>query len=220
MIKFKNISKKFQLKNLSYLEVLNNFNLKIEKQELVLLKGESGCGKSTILNLCAALQKPNYGEIIVNNENISSLSDNFASSYRLKNIGFIFQKHNLFEHQSVLQNLCIVLLTSKYSLKEIQNKALCLLEKYDLLKLQDEDVNNLSGGQRARVAIIRALMNNPDIILADEPSSNLDIKLSNIFISQMHDLQKEGKTIIIATHDSLFEKTCKYSQIINLNKIY
>ena len=218
MIEFKHIDKRFQLKNGSFLEVLNDFNLRVEKNDLLLIKGVSGCGKSTILNICAALQKPNFGEIIVNGESISKLSDSFASEFRLKNIGFIFQKHNLLTGQSVLQNLAIPLLVSNYTLSQIEKKSTNLLDKFELLNLKDEPVENLSGGESARVAILRALMNDANIILADEPTANLDLGLSELFISYMHLLKDEGKTIIISTHDDIFEKKCNYTNILNLKK--
>lgn len=218
MIEFRNINKSFHLKNKKEVEVLKNFNLFVKKQEIIILKGVSGCGKSTILNLCSALQKPSSGEIFIKEENITKLSDSYASSFRLKNIGFIFQKHNLLPDQSVLQNLAIPLLVSKLSLKEIQEKAEVLLKEFKLIELKDELVQNLSGGEAARVAIIRALMNDPAIILADEPSANLDVSLSKTFIKHMHYLQKKGKTIIIATHDDIFLKECKYSKVIYLEK--
>ena len=219
MIEFKNVSKHFELANKEKLEVLKNFNLHVNKEEIVLLKGASGCGKSTILSLCAAMQKPNKGEIIIKNESIGMLSDSFASAFRLENIGFIFQQHHLFENQNVLQNLAVVLLVSSKSLKHIEHKADSLLELLDLKVLKYENVENLSGGERARVAIARALMNEPDIILADEPTSNLDYELSRVFIDTLHLLKQQGKSILIATHDDMFNNYCKYDNLVELGKL-
>ncbi len=219
MIEFKKVNKAFDLANKEKLEVLKDFDLSVKKNEIVLLKGASGCGKSTILSLCAAMQKPNSGKIIVNGESLGELSDRFASMFRLKHIGFIFQKHHLLKAQNTLQNLSIPLLTSTKSLKEIEYIADNLLETFDLKALKYEMIENLSGGEQQRIAIARALMNNPSIILADEPTSNLDKNLSEIFIDTVHLLKEKNKTILIATHDDIFTNKCKYDQEINLDKL-
>lgn len=219
MIEFKNVSKHFELANKEKLHVLIDFSLHVKPKQIVLLKGASGCGKSTILSLCAAMQKPNKGEIIIKNEPIGMLSDSFASDFRLKNIGFVFQQYHLLNNQNVLQNLAIPLLVSSKSYKEIEDKADYLLDLYDLKALKYEVVENLSGGEKSRVAIVRALMNDPDIILADEPTASLDFELSQVFIESVHHLKEQGKSIIIATHDDIFEQSCKYDKLIKLDKL-
>jgi putative ABC transport system ATP-binding protein len=203
MISFKNVSKSFILNN-EEVEALSNINLQIKKGEMVVLKGISGSGKSTLISLMAALSKPSEGEIIVDNKEIAKLSDDFASVYRNTTIGLIFQRFNLFEDLSVFDNIVLPLYPKNLDKNILLQKANSLLQKFYLDGKSDVIVKKLSGGEQQRVAIVRALMSDAPIIIADEPTANLDKKLSLEFIEIMQQLQSMGKTIIIATHDPLF----------------
>jgi putative ABC transport system ATP-binding protein len=204
MISLKNVSKIYELNKNNTVTALEQINLHIKEGELVVLKGVSGSGKSTILSLIAALTKPTEGEVVVNNKRISKLPDSFASDYRQQDIGFIFQKYNLIPTLSVKENILLPLVPTNPDEHEAQTKLNRVLEQFQISHKKDEMVRNLSGGEQQRVAIARAHVNNPPIIIADEPTANLDEKLSLDFIEILKELKTEGKTILIATHDPLF----------------
>ena len=199
MIECKNLSKSF--KNT---QALLDVNLTFKKGELIVLKGASGSGKSTLLSLVAGLSKPTTGEVIVGGKHISKMVDNFVSLYRRDNIGFIFQKYNLIPTLSVYENIIIPLIPANPDTKESDVKVNELLTMFNMMSKKNELIKNLSGGEQQRVAIARALINNPTIIIADEPTSNLDSKLSLDFIEILKKLKNKDRIIIIATHDPLF----------------
>ena len=204
MIELKNIIKKYEVNKNNTVTALNNINLKIQEGESVVLKGASGSGKSTILSLIAALSKPTSGEVLVGERRISKLMDNFATDFRRDNIGFIFQKYNLMPSLSVRENIILPLVPTNPDEKDVEIKLNEVLEMFHIAHKKDVLVRNLSGGEQQRVAIARANINNPNIILADEPTANLDEKLSLHFIEILKELKAKGKTIVIATHDPLF----------------
>lgn len=204
MIELKDVTKLYELNKNNTVTALENINLKINEGELIILKGASGSGKSTILSLIAALSKPTSGEVIVDGKKISKLPDNFASVYRRDNIGFIFQKYNLITTLSVKENIILPLVPLNLYVKDVNEKLKNVSEMFHISHKQDAIVRNLSGGEQQRVAIARANINNPKIIIADEPTANLDEKLSLHFIEILRKLKKLNKTIIIATHDPLF----------------
>jgi len=204
MITLENVSKIYELNKNHNVTTLEQINLHIKEGELVVLKGVSGSGKSTILSLIAALTKPTEGEVVVNEKRISKLPDSFASDYRQQDIGFIFQKYNLIPTLSVKENILLPLVPTNPAEDEAQAKLGKVLEQFQIAHKKDEMVRNLSGGEQQRVAIARAHVNNPKIIIADEPTANLDEKLSLDFIEILKQLKSEGKTIVIATHDPLF----------------
>jgi len=204
MITLKNTTKTYELNKNNSITAIEDINLQIKEGELVVLKGKSGSGKSTILSLIAALTKPTSGEVIVNNKRVSKLPDNFASDYRQQDIGFIFQKYNLIPTLSVKENILLPLVPTNPKQDEAEAKLGKVLEQFNIAHKKEEMVRNLSGGEQQRVAIARAHINNPKIIIADEPTANLDEALSLDFITILSRLKKEGKTILIATHDPLF----------------
>jgi putative ABC transport system ATP-binding protein len=204
MIKLKNITKIYEINKNNKVIALDNINLHIKGGELVVLKGASGSGKSTILSLLAGLSKPTFGEVIVDDKRISKLPDNFSALYRRDNIGFIFQKYNLIPTLSVEDNILLPLIPNNPEEKEAQKKLDTVMVKFNISHKKDVIVRNLSGGEQQRVAIARANINDPKIIIADEPTANLDEKLSLHFIEILRELKQSNKTIIIATHDPLF----------------
>ncbi len=204
MIELKNITKTYELNRADKVVALNDISLSIKEGEVVVLKGASGSGKSSILSLIAALSKPTSGEVIVDSKKISKLSDNFASVYRRDNIGFVFQKYNLIPNLSVRDNILLPLVPLNPDAKEAEEKLALVMDMFHIAHKADAIVKNLSGGEQQRVAIARANINNPKIILADEPTANLDEKLSLSFIEILKELKYLNKTILIATHDPLF----------------
>ncbi len=204
MIELKNITKIYNLNKNDQVVALKDINLSINEGELIILKGSSGSGKSTILSLIAALNKPTSGEVIVDEKKISKLPDNFASVYRRDNIGFIFQKYNLIADISVKENILLPLIPLNPDTSELDEKLNSVMEKFKISHKKESLVKNLSGGEQQRVAIARANVNNPKIIIADEPTANLDEKLSLHFIEILRELKEAGKTIVVATHDPLF----------------
>ena len=204
MIALKDVTKIYEINKNNTIKALNSVNITINEGELVILKGASGSGKSTILSLIASLSKPTSGEVIVDNQKISKLHDNFASIYRRDNIGFIFQKYNLIPTLSVQENILLPLYPLNLDKKQMQKRLQYVLKLFQIEHKKDYIVKNLSGGEQQRVAIARANVNNPKIIIADEPTANLDKELSLSFIDILKDMKKLNKTIIVATHDPLF----------------
>jgi len=204
MIELININKIYNLNKNDQVHALKDINLSINEGELIILKGSSGSGKSTILSLIAALNKPTSGEVIVDGKKISKLPDNFASVYRRDNIGFIFQKYNLIADISVKENILLPLIPLNPQEEEVETKLNVVMNKFEISHKKEALVRNLSGGEQQRVAIARANVNNPKIIVADEPTANLDETLSLHFIEILKELKAEGKTIVVATHDPLF----------------
>jgi len=190
--------------HLSYgnVDVLKGVNLEIRKGEIISIVGASGAGKTTLLHILGTLEEADKGECTINGKLITSLSSNQLSKFRNLEIGFIFQFHNLLVEFTALENICIPGYISGKNKKEVEQRALELLEILDISKRKDHKPNELSGGEQQRVAIARALINSPSIILADEPSGNLDSdnakKLHELFIK----LNKElNQTFIIVTHN-------------------
>ncbi|MDD5156591.1 ABC transporter ATP-binding protein [Sulfurimonas sp.] len=204
MIELKDITKEYSSNGAHIVRALKGINLSVKEGELVVLRGASGSGKSTILSLIAALSKPTTGEVVVDGERVSKLQDNFASEYRRETIGFVFQRYNLIPTLSVKENIILPLIPINLDAKELEDRLFRVLKMFHIEHKKEQLVKNLSGGEQQRVAIARANINNPKIILADEPTANLDEKLSLHFIEMLRELKLQGKTIIIATHDPLF----------------
>lgn len=204
MIKIKNLNKIFYENTNKEFYALKDINLNIKKSSCVVLKGVSGSGKSTLLSLIATLQKPTSGEIVVENESIAKLPDFHASNFRARKIGFIFQSFNLFNELSVKDNISLPLIPLGFSQKQIDEKVINTLKLANILHKKDELVSNLSGGEKQRCAIARALINNANTILCDEPTSSLDYENSMNFVKTLKELKESGKTIVVATHDPLF----------------
>ena len=216
MIEIKNLNKIFYENSKKEFYALKDINLKIETSTCVILKGISGSGKSTLLSLIATMEKPTSGEIIIDDESVAKLPDLHSSNFRAKKLGFIFQSYNLFNELSVKDNVSIPLIPLGFSQKEIDEKDLKALEIANISHKKDELVSNLSGGEKQRCAIARAIVNNPDIILCDEPTANLDFDNSIKFIENLKELKKLNKTIIVATHDPIFDNLDFVDKVINI----
>jgi putative ABC transport system ATP-binding protein len=216
MIKTNKLNKIFNQNSKKEFHALKDINIEIKASSCVILKGVSGSGKSTLLSILGALSKPSSGDVIINNDSIAKLPDLHSSAFRARNLGFIFQSYNLFNELNVEENISIPLVPLGFSQKEINEKVKIALELANIEHKKDETVSNLSGGEKQRTAIARALVNNPDIILCDEPTANLDNQNSLKFIEVMRKLKSLNKTIIIATHDPIFDNLDFVDDTINI----
>lgn len=197
MIEIKNIHKSF-----GQLEVLKGIDLSIKRGEIVSIVGPSGAGKTTLLQIIGTLDKPNEGEVMINDTNISKLSNNKLSDFRNQHIGFVFQFHQLLPEFTALENIMIPAFIGGVSKSVAKQKAEELLEFMQLKDRAHHKPNELSGGEKQRVAVARALINNPEVILADEPSGSLDSKNKRELHQLFFDLRdKYGQTFVIVTHD-------------------
>ena len=204
MIDVKNVTKIFHPGRPDEMRALEDVSFSVKQNELVLLVGPSGSGKSTLLSIIAALQKPTSGEVVVAGERVSMLPEDFAALYRRHRIGFIFQKFNLIPTLSVFDNVVVPLIPEKVSEKELRRRAERVMEEFDIAHKADTLAKNLSGGEQQRTAIARALVADPPVVLADEPTANLDERLSRRFLEYLKRIKEEGKTVVIATHDPIF----------------
>jgi lipoprotein-releasing system ATP-binding protein len=197
MIQAENICKSF-----GTLEVLKNVNLTINKGEIVSIVGPSGAGKTTLLQILGSLDKPNSGKVLINGTNINELKEKELSAFRNQNIGFIFQFHQLLPEFTALENVLMPALIAKKNYKEAEKKALEILDFLKLTNRLTHKPSELSGGEKQRVAAARALINNPSVILADEPSGSLDTKNKEELHKLFFDLRETfGQTVVIVTHD-------------------
>lgn len=197
MLTGKNIYKRY-----GPLEVLRGVNLEIQKGEVVAIVGPSGCGKSTLLHILGSLDKADMGEIVVNNTALSALSGNKLASFRNKHIGFVFQFHHLLPEFTALENVCIPGWLAGRGRNEVKEKAGALLKMLGLFERNENKPNQLSGGEQQRVAVARALINNPDIVFADEPTGNLDSANAKELHQLFFDLRKQfNQTFLIVTHN-------------------
>jgi len=181
-------------------KALNNVTLKIRKGDFVAIMGPSGSGKSTLMNIIGCLDRPTSGTVIIDRENISIVSDNELAEIRGRKIGFIFQKFNLIPTMNALKNIALPMVFLGGTKADRDQRAAELLGKVGLTNWATHLPSELSGGQQQRIAIARALSNNPSIILADEPTGNLDTKTGEQIMELLVALNKEGKTILLVTH--------------------
>jgi len=205
MIKIQNLNKIYNENKQNQFHALKDINLKVKKGELLILKGVSGSGKSTLLSIIAVLSKPTNGKLLVNDEQVSRLPDFHTSLFRTNHIGFIPQAFNLFESLDVQNNVQIPLIPLNLTQEQINKKVNIAMNLANIQHKHNQTVNLLSGGEKQRCAIARALVNNPELILCDEPTANLDKQNSVKFLEIIKQLNKLGKTIVIATHDSIFD---------------
>jgi putative ABC transport system ATP-binding protein len=200
IISLKNIVRSFSI-GAEEVRALRGVDLDINKNEYVALMGPSGSGKSTLMNLLGCLDTPTSGQYILNGTDVSVLNDNELAQIRNKEIGFIFQTFNLLPKSTALDNVILPLIYAGMGKVEREQKALKTLEDVGLANRVKHKPNELSGGQRQRVAVARALVNNPAIILADEPTGNLDSKTSVEIMGLFEEIHKKGNTIIVVTHE-------------------
>jgi len=200
LISVRNLVKTYYM-GANVVNALQGVNLDISKNEYVALMGPSGSGKSTLMNLIGCLDTPTSGEYILNGSNVSTMDDGELAGVRNKEIGFVFQTFNLLPRLSALDNVALPLVYAGLSRSERVEKAKHVLDSVGLSDRMDHKPNELSGGQRQRVAVARALVNSPSIILADEPTGNLDSKTSYEIIGLFEEIHALGNTIVLVTHE-------------------
>lgn len=197
MIEVKNIHKSFDA-----LEVLKGVNLKVQKGEIVAIIGKSGAGKTTLLQIIGTLDRPTQGQVLINGTDVFAMREKELAAFRNKHIGFIFQFHQLLPEFTALENVCIPAMIAREKESEYVARATKLLTELGLGERLNHKPNELSGGEKQRVAAARALMMSPDIILADEPTGSLDEKNKKELSELLLKLRKEyGQTILLVTHD-------------------
>jgi putative ABC transport system ATP-binding protein len=201
LITFENIIKTYFL-GLTKVEALRGIDLQIEKNEYVAIMGPSGSGKSTLMNIIGCLDVVTSGKYFLNNNDVSKMKDDELAHIRNKEIGFVFQTFNLLPRANALHNVELPLIYNGTQASKRRDLAMAALEKVGLAERMKHKPNELSGGQRQRVAIARALVNNPSIILADEPTGNLDTKTGAEIMEIFDNLHQQGNTIILVTHES------------------
>ncbi|MFA6371393.1 MAG: ABC transporter ATP-binding protein [Methanothrix sp.] len=213
VIELKDIQKTYRIGE-SEFPVLKGINLEIEPSEFIALMGPSGSGKSTLLNIIGCLDRPSSGRFLLLGQDISRTSDDELARIRREELGFIFQTFNLIGRVSVLKNVEVPMMLSGISREKRKDRALKLLESVGIAHRSDFSPQNISGGERQRVAIARALANDPKIIIADEPTGNLDLKNSDEVMKILSNLNQEGRTIIMVTHNPEITENC--SRVIRL----
>lgn len=216
MLKINNISKSYLQRGI----VLDNLNLEIEESCSLAITGPSGSGKTTLLNIIGMLTKPDKGEVFFNGEDISKLDADQAAFYRNRKIGFIFQDHLLLPHLTIFENITLPLLANKESKKdsaEASKYAISLMEKTGILELKNKFPGQVSGGEAQRATLVRALINKPDLLLADEPTGSLDSDNAELMANILVDLNKElGTTLIVVTHSK--NLASKMQKIMTIEK--
>lgn len=213
MIEIKNLTKTYS-NGLEESVVVNDISLKILKGEFVAIVGQSGSGKSKLLHLLGGLDTPTAGEIIVFGKNVSKLKDKDKSKYRRDTIGFVFQDFILEGEKTVLDNVMMPMIFAGVDHETRKKVALDCLEKVNMADRAKSKANTLSGGQKQRVAIARALVNNPKVLLADEPTGNLDSKNGQDIMELLKDLNKKGYTIIMVTHNT--EQSLEADKVVRI----
>jgi len=205
IINLEGITKIYQTKEVETV-ALENVNLEVEEGEFLSVMGPSGCGKSTMLNIMGLLDIPNEGHVKIDNIETNKMKDGTMAEFRNKTLGFVFQSFHLINSLNVLDNVELPLLYRKSSDKSRRELAKEVLAKVGLSHRMKHFPSQLSGGQCQRVAIARAIVGNPKIILADEPTGNLDSKMGEEIMNLLHDLNREGTTIVMVTHDEHIAK--------------
>lgn len=210
MIQITNLTKVYRTEEVET-TALNNLSIEVKKGEFVSVMGPSGCGKSTLLNILGLLDEPDSGSFLFNGIEVSKFNERKRAGLRKKNIGFVFQSFNLIDELTVFENVELPLIYNGYKSAERKEKVLAVLDKVQIMHRKNHYPQQLSGGQQQRVAVARAVVNDPKLILADEPTGNLDSSNGNEVMQMLTDLNEQGTTIIMVTHS---EHDARYSQRI------
>ena len=210
MIELNNIEKYYKTDEVQTV-ALNKFSMHVEEGEFVAIMGASGCGKTTLLNIVGLLDKIDSGSYVFNGTDISNYNERKRSGLRKQNIGFVFQSFNLIDELTVFENIELPLIYNKIKFSERKQKVEAVLDKMQIMHRRNHFPQQLSGGQQQRVAVARAVINNPKLLLADEPTGNLDSNNGNEVMELLSDLNDAGTTVIMVTHS---EHDAKYSHRI------
>ncbi len=215
MIELKDVSKSYNIGK-NTVKVLEDINLKIAKGEFVGIVGQSGSGKTTLSNIIAGLLLPTEGEVIIDGNKISQFNDRKMSEFRNKTLGFVFQSFNLINELTAIENVMLPLAYSKVRYKKREQLGREALERVGLSSRINHKPNEMSGGQMQRVAIARAMVNKPRIIIADEPTGNLDIASAETVINLIKEINREGVTVLMVTHNPDYKK--HFSSLVSLRE--
>lgn len=213
MIKLTDLTKIYDSKKNSQ-TVLKGINLEVKRGEMLAIMGRSGAGKSTLLNILAGLEKATTGGYIFLENDMTELNSKQLSNWRKNNVGFILQSHTLIDEKNVFENVALPLHYARKTKKEIRSKVMDLLKYLNLEDKEKKYPRELSGGESQRVAIARALVNNPNIILADEPTGALDEETEKVILNLFKQINEQGKTFILVTHDHTVSSICDRTIII------
>ena len=196
MIEFSNVSKRYPQGH----EALHDVNLRIETGEMAFLTGHSGAGKSTLLRLVTRIERATRGQVVINGQNLGKMKSRTVPHFR-RSIGMVFQDHKLLHNRNVYDNVALPLIASGYRPRDIHRRVHAALDKVGLLKKENAMPITLSGGEQQRVGIARAVVNRPNLLVADEPTGNLDARLSDEIFELVNDFNYHGVTVLVATHD-------------------
>ena len=218
VLETKNLCKSYLIGDTA-IKAVCNVNLVINKGDFMSITGKSGSGKSTLMHMLGLLDTPTSGELILNGKNIKGMNEKELAQIRNSEIGFVFQTFNLLQRTTVLENVMLPLVYSKVPKEKHEKMALEVIKQVDLEHRLNNKSNELSGGERQRVAIARALINNPSLIVADEPTGNLDSKTGDEIEKIFLDLNKKGITIVLVTHDQDLAKIAKREIVLKDGEI-
>ena len=216
MIELREIRKVFNAGKPNEFLALDGINLTIEAQRVTVLKGPSGSGKTTLLSILGCMARPTAGRIMLQGRELTSLPERFLTEIRRQSFGFIFQQFNLIRGISVLENVMLPAYPLGERFSALKERAVSLLEMFNLVSKATYKVEWLSGGEAQRVAISRALINNPAVIIADEPTAHLDTKLSREFMDIIRNFKAAGKTILIASHDPIVHESPVVDRVVEM----
>ncbi len=200
VVAISSLCKQYQIGSL-IIEALKNLDLDVEKGDFVSIHGPSGSGKSTLLNLIGALDKPTSGKVVVFGHDLATYDENFLATFRCAYVGFVFQSYNLISTLTAIENIAFVVELAGWSRERIEKRSEDLLKLVGLTHRANHFPAQLSGGEQQRVAFARALANDPPLLLADEPTGNLDVKTGLEIVCILEKMKTEGKTVVVATHD-------------------
>lgn len=215
ILKLQNINMIYNEGAANEVRALKDFSLNVTKGELISVIGPSGSGKSTLLHIMGGLLRPSNGTYMYEDKNVSMYNNKQISIFRNQNIGFVLQNFGLLTDRTVIENVCIPMLFSNYKWSEMKDRAMSVLKSLNIENLAERSTNNISGGQSQRVAIARAIVMNPSIILADEPTGALDSENAYHLMDVFNELNQQGTTIIIVTHNNEISNMCKRTIKIN-----
>jgi putative ABC transport system ATP-binding protein len=216
MIELTNIRKVFNMGRPNEFTAISGINLRIDTNRMTVFRGPSGSGKTTLLSLIGCMARPTSGRIYLMEKEITSLPERFLTEIRRRTFGFIFQQFNLIKGITVLENVMLPAYPTGERYSSLKKRAMNLLDIFDISKKARDRVEWLSGGEAQRVTIARALVNNPSVVIADEPTSHLDTKLSRELMGMMHRLKEDSRTVLIASHDPVVYESDAVDRVIRI----
>jgi putative ABC transport system ATP-binding protein len=216
LITAENVTKVYNPNRPDEVVAVGGVSMHVERGEVVVLKGPSGSGKTSLLSLIGCMARPTSGRIVVDGSDVAKLAESGLTTVRRRRFGFIFQQFNLIPSVSVIENVLLPLYPVAVGMADMRQRARRVLERLNLDSKQQVNVSKLSGGEQQRVAIARALINRPEIIVADEPTAHLDRRLSEELLKILEDLNRDGKTVLIATHDPLVFENPFVNRILSM----